>query len=346
MQTEMIILRVLSGLMITAILTITGCDRPTTVPKFDLPGLSLKGKPESDPAKVIFFNNSDVVTQGIDSCGAVTIKINDKELATLPIHTYFRIFLDKNEYDLYLSHPDGSLFESDHKLKVDKDEMFVEVSAGATSNTYKIADRLPDDFITKYKRRSYLKVCTYTINGLTVRTGDLICTTNGNKSLGPGQFWFLIGMILPGDVDHVAVYIGPQGRCVESGAKGRVIEFDVMNNTWNANEMVDQRGSLIDTFYGVAYPLADKHMSDEEESEVRTSVAEYCLEHVKKKTPYNLNFTDSKTEDAIYCSQLAYLAYLKNGIDLNTEKGIPKIPGSESIILPEEIWNSCEHQRP
>ena len=332
--------------MITAILTITGCDRSTAVPKFDLPGLSLNAKPESDMAKVIFFNNSDVVTNGIDSCGAVTIKINGKDLAALPTHTYVQTFLEKNEYDLHLSRLDGSLFESDHKLKVDKDEMFVEVSAGTTSNTYKIADRLPDNFITKYERRSYLKVYTYNINGLTVRTGDLICTTNGNESLGPGQFWFLVGMILPGDVDHVVVYIGPEGRCVESGAKGRVIEFDVMNNTWNANEMVDQRGPLMDTFYGVAYPLAGKHLSDEEESDIRTSIAEFCLEHVKKKTPYNLNFTDSKTEDAIYCSQLAYLAYLKNGIDLNTGKGVPKIPGSESIILPEEIWNSCENERP
>jgi hypothetical protein len=346
MQTETIALRVLSGLMITAILTITGCDRQASVPKFDLPGLNLNAKAESNPAKVIFFNNSDVVTHGIDSRGAVTIKINGKDLVALPPHTYVRIFLEKNEYDLHLSHLDGSLFESDHKLKVDKDEMFVEVSPGATSNSYKIADRLPDNFITEYKRRSYLKVYAYTIDGLTVRTGDLICTTNGNRSVGPGQFWFLIGVILPGDVDHIVVYIGPGGRCVESGAKGRVIEFNVMNNTWNANEMVDQRGPLIDTFYGVAYPLAGRQLSDEEESDIRSSVAEFCLEHVKKKTPYNLNFTNSKTEDAIYCSQLAYLAYLKNGIDLNTEKGIPRIPGSESIILPEEIWNSCEHERP
>ncbi len=332
--------------MIIAILTTTGCDRLTAVTKFDLPSLSLKAKPDADLAKVIFFNNSDVVTHGIDSCGAVTIKINDKDLATLPIHTYVQIFLEKNEYDLHMAHLDAFLFESDHKLKVDKDEMFVEVSASTTSNRYKIADQLPDNFITKYKRRSYLEVCTYTINGLTVRTGDLICTTNGNKSLGLGQFWFLVGMILPGDVDHVVVYTGPEGRCVESGAKGRVIEFDVMNNTWNANEMDDQRGPLIDTLYGVAYPLAGKQMSDEEKSDVRTSVAEYCLEHAKKKTPYNLNFGDSQTEDAIYCSQLAYLAYLKNGIDLNTEKGIPKIPGSEGIIFPEEIWNSCENERP
>ena len=61
----------------------------------------------------------------------------------------------------------------------------------------------------------------YEINGVPVRTGDLICTTDGNDSPISGQFWFLIGMLIPGDVDHIVVYTGPQGRCVEAGAGRR-----------------------------------------------------------------------------------------------------------------------------
>lgn len=186
---------------------------------------------------------------------------------------------------------------------------------------------------------------SYEINGVAVQTGDLICTTNGNDSLIAGQFWFLVGMLIPGDVDHIAIYIGPQGRCVEAGAKGHVTTFDVMKNTWNANKMVDQRGPLIDTFYGVAYPLARRQITAEEESGIRQSIARYCMKHAREKTPYNLDFPNSQKQDAFYCSQLAYKAYLSNGIDLNTGKGVPKIPGTESIIFPQEIWSGCEHKR-
>jgi uncharacterized protein YycO len=56
-------------------------------------------------------------------------------------------------------------------------------------------------------------------------------------------------------------------------------------------------------------------------------------------------FLDSMTEDAFYCSQLAYKAYLREGIDLNTGKGIQNFPGMESIIFPQEIWSGCKHER-
>lgn len=66
-------------------------------------------------------------------------------------------------------------------------------------------------------------VYKYTINGLKLRTGDLICTTDGGGELFVGEFWRLVGKLIPGDVDHIVIYIGPGGRCVESGATGRVI---------------------------------------------------------------------------------------------------------------------------
>jgi uncharacterized protein YycO len=156
---------------------------------------------------------------------------------------------------------------------------------------------------------------TYEINGLPVQTGDLICTINGNRTFGIGQFWYFVGKLIPGAVDHIAVYIGPGGRCVEAGAKFRVVTFNVKNKRWKANKMTRQRGPLIDTF-------------------------------AKARKPYNLNFLNSKTEKAFYCSQLAYKAYLRDGIDLNTEKGVPKIPGTKSIIFPQEIWSGCAHKRP
>ena len=186
----------------------------------------------------------------------------------------------------------------------------------------------------------------YDICGLSVRTGDLISTTDGGGSDIRGQFWRLIGKLIPGDVDHIAVYVGPEGRCVEAGAPGKVITFSVMDHTWDAYQMTGQRGPFIDTFYGVAYPLEDKGFGPSQADAVRERVASYCLEQARLEKPYNLNFLRSSTEDAFYCSQLPYMAYLKEGIDLNTGRGIPHIPGTGNVILPQEIWDGCVHKRP
>lgn len=190
------------------------------------------------------------------------------------------------------------------------------------------------------------QVYSYSINGLPVETGDLICTTDGGGALLVGQFWRLIGKLVPGDVDHVAVYIGPGDRCVEAGARGHVISYEIGGRVWNAQALTDQRGLVIDTFYGIAYPLADRGLSEQQVVNIRKDVADYCLAQAAAQKPYNINFLNSRTEDAFYCSQLAYLAYLRHGIDLNTGLGVPSLPGTHSIIFPQEVWSGCTHRRP
>jgi len=138
------------------IFAIAGCATPTVVTEYDLPSQNLEAKPEAGLSKVVFFNNSNFLTHGIDRSGYVTIKINGKGLATLQIHNYVQIFLAQAEYDLYMAHLDILLFESNHKLKVDKDELFVEIYATTISNEYKIVDQLPANFIKIYKP-AYIK---------------------------------------------------------------------------------------------------------------------------------------------------------------------------------------------
>lgn len=183
-----------------------------------------------------------------------------------------------------------------------------------------------------------------TMDGLTVRTGDLICTVDGGGELLAGEFWRLIGKLIPGKVDHIVVYVGPDGRCVEAGATGFVIEFEVADHTWNADAMFRRR-FLIDGLYGVADPIDGRGLSGADAAGIREAVAEYCLEQARERKPYNLNFLNSETENAFYCSQLAYKAYLPHGIDLNTNIGVPKIPGTKSIVFPQEIWNECRQQK-
>lgn len=181
----------------------------------------------------------------------------------------------------------------------------------------------------------------YEINGIPVKTGDVICTMNGKPDILPGEFWRLVGRLVPGDVDHVAVYVGPQGRCVESGALG-VVAFEIHDGRWEPEHTMPERGMLLDTFYGIAYPLKNVGLTHDEENHIRAGVAAYCLAQVGK--PYNLNFLDPDTEEAFYCSQLIYKAYLPYGINLNTGLSIEALPGANQIVYPQEIWDGCAHQ--
>ena len=79
-------------------------------------------------------------------------------------------------------------------------------------------------------------IYTYEIEGLTLQTGDIICTMNGKPDILPGEFWRFVGRLVPGDVDHVAIYLGPSGRCVEAGARG-VNKFTVFDGQWNTERM-------------------------------------------------------------------------------------------------------------
>lgn len=177
---------------------------------------------------------------------------------------------------------------------------------------------------------------TYEIEGIPVRTGDIICTMNGKPDILPGEFWRLIGRLVPGDVDHIAMYLGPEGRCVEAGTRG-VITFEVPDGRWDPELMARQRGLLFDTFYGVVAPLDGLFVAEEDELVMRRTLAGYCLMQVGK--PYNLNFLNPETEEAFYCSQLAYKAYQQIGINLNTGLAMEQLTGTNAIIYPQEIWN-------
>jgi hypothetical protein len=185
-------------------------------------------------------------------------------------------------------------------------------------------------------------IYTYHIEGIPVQTGDIICTMNGKPDILPGEFWRMVGRLVPGDVDHVAIYTGPEGRCIESGTHG-VIKFTVFDGKWDTERMARRRGQLFDTFYGIVSPLDGLELAEQEDHEMRTKIADYCRAQVGK--PYNLNFLESETEGSFYCSQLLYKAYQQVGINLNTGLAMEQIPGTNTIIYPQEIWEGFSHRR-
>jgi uncharacterized protein YycO len=184
---------------------------------------------------------------------------------------------------------------------------------------------------------------TYTINGLLVQTGDILCTTSAQRGNVLSDPFCVVGILVPGKIKHVAVYVGPDGWCVEAGPRG-VVAFNLQGETWRPERMVRQRGRLLGALYGVAYPLKGRGYSSKDLVAIRSQVAHYCLDQARARKPYNPNYFNAQTDAAFYCSQLVYKAYLPHGIDLNTEKGVPDIKAIHSVVFPQEIWSSCVHQ--
>jgi hypothetical protein len=187
-----------------------------------------------------------------------------------------------------------------------------------------------------------MEIYTHVYNGLHIATGDVLCMHDGDPGSLFGRIWRMLGLLVPGEIDHTLVYVGPGGRCVESGARG-VIAFEMPGETWEAQALYSQRW-LADTLVGAAYPLEGLQLSTIEEQRIRSGVAEYCLKQAELSKPYNPNYFDPQQEGAFYCSQLVYKAYLAQGIDLNRDAGVPAGLAS-AIIFPQEIWNGCFHQR-
>ena len=183
----------------------------------------------------------------------------------------------------------------------------------------------------------------HVFDGLPVRSGDILCTQDGERGESPslfGQIWRVLGMLLPGEIDHCLMYVGPGGRCIESAARG-VIVFEIPGETWNSAPLKKER-LLIDTLVGAAYPLAERGLSDGEERRIRLEVIQYCLERASGRKPYNLNYFNPLRDGAFYCSQLVYRAYLASGIDLDIDRSASLL---ERIVFPDEIWNACPHRR-
>jgi hypothetical protein len=187
------------------------------------------------------------------------------------------------------------------------------------------------------------EIFSFVINGLPVQTGDLMCVSSGRGEILVGEFWRILGRLVPGDVDHIAIYLGPEGTCIEAGPNG-VHLFDTPGPVWDAEKMMPQRGTYLDTLVGVAYPLAGRGFTPEDELKIRIQVRQFCLEQARLKRKYNFNIFNPDTDEAFYCSQLPYRAYLPYGINLNTGLGVPNLPGSEHIVFPQEIWDGCVHR--
>ena len=97
---------VFGGLVLAGVVFMTGCATPPVLTEYDLPNQALSVKPAEGLSRVVFFNSSNIILYGLDQSGVISMRLDGKGLATLKIHDYVQIFLDKGEYNLYLVHRD------------------------------------------------------------------------------------------------------------------------------------------------------------------------------------------------------------------------------------------------
>ncbi len=183
----------------------------------------------------------------------------------------------------------------------------------------------------------------HTIDGLPVRTGDILCLRNGSDRSLYGRLWQGIGALVPGEIDHCALYIGPGGRFVEANVYG-VTTLDMPGSSWDAHALVRDR-VLLDTLIGVAYPLANRQLPPADVDRIREAVAEYCLQQHAADRPFNFNLFNANNPASAYCSQLIAEAYRSVGIELDNNVGVPTHRIFRHAVFPQELWNGNPHRR-
>jgi hypothetical protein len=186
-------------------------------------------------------------------------------------------------------------------------------------------------------------IYTHSFQGITARTGDILFTRDGESGSLFGEIWKLLGYILPGDLDHCAMYLGPGVRFVESAARG-VVVCEFAGDAWTATPYAAQR-LLIDELVGIGDPIAGRGIALEQEIELREHAVAYCLAQAAEQKPYNIDFFNPQTDGAFYCSQLVYKAYAAQGIDLHVHAGESANSLLAPIVFPEDVWNACHARR-
>lgn len=157
------------------------------------------------------------------------------------------------------------------------------------------------------------------------------------------RLWMALGALIPGEIDHCALYVGPNGRFVEADIHG-VTVLTMPGNHWDAKALLRKR-LFVDTLVGVAYPLQGRGLTANQEARIRESVAEYCLAQAAASKPFNFNLFNATNPNRTYCSQLIADAYRSQGIELDSKPAVPRLGIFRRAVFPEALWAGSAHRR-
>ncbi len=183
----------------------------------------------------------------------------------------------------------------------------------------------------------------YEIDGLPIRTGDILCMRDGGGRGVLERLCMAFGALIPGEIDHCAMYVGPNGRFVEAAIHG-VAVLTMPGNRWAAQALLRKR-LFVDSLVGVAYPLQGRGLTPHEETRIRESVAEYCFAQAIAGKPFNFNFFNATNPNRTYCSQLIADAYRTQGIELDNKLDVPRLSIFRRAVFPEALWAGSPHCR-
>jgi len=181
------------------------------------------------------------------------------------------------------------------------------------------------------------------INGVPVRTGDILCTRDGDGKGWVGALWRALGSLVPGEIDHCALYVGPGNRFIEADARG-VSVLSMPGDCWNPEALLHHR-LFVDTFVGVAYPLDGRRIPQRQQDRIRMSVANYCLAQAASGKRFNFNLLDATNPRRTYCSQLIVEAYRTKDIHLDGKHAKKSLRTLRHVVLPESLWEGSPHCR-
>src|SRR4029079_5856877 len=83
-------------------------------------------------------------------------------------------------------------------------------------------------------------IYSHTFDGVTAKTGDILFTRDGEPGSVFGAIWKVLGYVLPGDLDHTALYVGPGIRFIESAARG-VVVVTMEGESWQGRQYGKER---------------------------------------------------------------------------------------------------------
>lgn len=96
-----------------------------------------------DEVRLVFYNNSNKLTHGLDNTGRINVWLDGKAVGGPDIGEFVQVQVPRKPYRVRLVHLDMTEMSSEHQLDATADPTYVEVRATITSNELKAHQALP-----------------------------------------------------------------------------------------------------------------------------------------------------------------------------------------------------------
>ena len=165
-----------------------------------------------------------------------------------------------------------------------------------------------------------LDVCQLQKGDILLAFGELNSIPQTARMIA-GTYWF-----------HVALYVDDQ-----SDFDGELLAHATGSKSYVSDPDQVKTESVYETYWWTGEELYDWAVIRPLTTDaVKAQAATYARSKADQDNPhilYNLNFLDKNNEDKFYCSQLAWKAYEKQGLDLEADTGL-----INPVVTPDDLY--------